>query len=234
MKAFSHGFFDGLMERALALGSTVEISAIRQAVDCLRKFDPVEQRPIVEAERLPAMRAFPKGYRYHLLVDCESGDPKHWAEIGFDRSVHRLGSVRPLRIKPGDVILRSRHFKTPMDIPKPQSDGRSRDALALIRRCLRENSPWNNLSARDLNFAAQLLTMLDHVEVNTVSGVFEIPVVFGCGYSDLILAAGGHDPAHWLEVLEDGEGVKLGTAPPNMRFNILSSDLLVRPADTEL
>lgn len=168
-------------------------------------------------EPLPGLDAFPKGSRYHLLVDCETSNVAHWLEVGWDGHVHRLGRERPLPLGPGDLVLSA-----------PRANERERKheriettAIAALRR-------MTGIPEHEIDAATRLLSLLERAGVHHVERAHQLRD-FQCGYYDMHLAAGGRDPKTWREVLRDGTPGKLSSAVSKESVDIFSGDVVVRP-----
>ena len=225
-----------------ALGPGPDATALAAAVKILQTFQDLDPRKPLVAARVPELEDCPAGSRYRLLVDCESGDPKHWMEIGSDWQVHaRREQTAPADLAPGDVVLRP-----PSSAP---AAGPGTGALAHPLRMCRawideckaaratahrardlDEAGRLGLMALELADARALLALLASADVTAVERAITLPF-YQCGYYDVHLAIDMASPdwSHWVEVRRDGARCPLGKAR-GKEYDIFSGHVVIRPA----
>jgi len=217
-------------------------SAAAKLLDAFQELD-LRKRPA--CARLPDFikEASPEGSRLRLLVDCESGDPRHWMEVGRDWQVHGRGEpTEPVDLTANDVILR------PQSSPAPGADphaGPHEPLVALINPWIGECKAGRAAAGRardvelanrlareflELQDARTLLRVLGSADVTAIERAITIPY-YQCGYYDCHLAIDMASPdwSRWLEVKRDGTLCPLGEAR-GQEFDIFSGHIVLRPA----
>ncbi|HEY0135651.1 MAG TPA: hypothetical protein VGB85_16320 [Nannocystis sp.] len=220
-----------------------DTDALAAALKLFDRFQDLDLHKPRVAAKLPAIEHCPAGARYRLLVDCESGDPKYWMEIGSDWQVHaRRDEPAPVDLAPGDVVLRP-----PSTAPAPprSTAGTLAHPLRLCRAWIDECKAARQVAhrAHDLDEASRLaqlafeladartlLTLLAGVDVTAVERATTIPY-YQCGYYDVHLAIdmASSDWSRWVEVRRDGPPCPLGEARGH-EYDIFSGHLVLRPA----
>ncbi len=200
------------------------------------------------AARLPSLDAFPAGSRFRLFVDCESGNPKHWLEVGAGW-VLRTGkhaSVGPVDLQSGDLLLarpRGRPHPAPSVpcTPTPLLD----DAIATCRALLLVTRDERNAAGRAqhsealraavqahdaLTRAVETLSFCTRSGIAACTSMRKIPY-YECGYYDMHLAVdcGVEDRAQWRELTTNGEACAFGDARGD-ELDIFSGYRLLRRA----
>jgi hypothetical protein len=235
-RTFSAHFFAALARdrrRLVDAKADAELRSLDRATETLRKFQHIDLEGLDAFSRLPSLEAFPKGSRYHLLIDCEVADPTKWLEVGWDGKTCGLGESRPLHLRPGDLILHRRQASGSMSSARDDSHWKASPSYAL--RLLEGLS--DELVATDtgeyegeLKAAVRLLSLLLRADLSEVQWVHEVRY-YQCGYHDMHVAAGGRAPLRWLEVLRDGSAGDLREArgrSRRLKLDVFSSDVVVR------
>lgn len=192
---------------------------------------------------LPDLKSSPAGSRLRLLVDCESGDPKHWMEVGSDWQVHAKSEyTEPVDLTPNDRVLRP--LSSTATNPH-RHGGALEPVIRLCREWVGECKAGRAAAGRardldessrlgrqflELQDACSLLLLLGAADVTTIERAITIPY-YQCGYYDCHLAIdnGSPDWSRWVEVKRDGTLCPLGHGR-GQEFDIFSGHLVLRPA----
>lgn len=235
-KNFSAHFFATLARhrrRLVDAGADAELRSLDRATETLRKFQHIDLEGLCEFSRLPSLEAFPKGSRYHLLIDCEVSDPTRWKEVGSDGKVYGLGETRPLHLRPGDLILHRRQTNWLMSSARDRPHWKASPSYAVrLLEGLDDELITTDMGeyGGELKAAMRLLSLLLRADLSEAQWVHEVRY-FGCGYYDMHVAAGGRAPSQWLEVKRDGSAGDLREArglSRSLKVDVFSSDVVVR------
>ena len=226
-----------------ALDPGPDAAALAEAIKLLEQFQDLDLRKPLVSARLPGLRDYPAGSRYRLLVDCESGDPRCWMEIGSDWKVHaRREQTAPVALMPGDVVLRPPGARPG---PASQPGGALAHPLRMCRVWIDESKAARQVAHRAHDFdeanrlarmalqladARALLLLLAGADVTAVERTITIPY-YQCGYYDIHLAIDMASPdwTRWVEVRSDATHCALGEARGD-EYDLFSGHTLLHPA----